>query len=428
MDKRRVFSGLEPYTLNSVKVTERELGHGSYATVLELEYMGLKCAGKKIHKILQSQGNSLSYAENRFETECRLLSEIRHPNIVQFLGVYFEQEAHVPILVMELLHTDLTSYIDQYGILPEEIGYSILSDVALGLHYFHNQIPPIIHRDLSSNNVLLTPNLVAKISDLGVARILDLTPLQVSHVSQTPGTLAYMPPEAMISKPKYDSSIDQFSYGILMIHVLSGQCPEPQIEAIKKEGGQLIPVTEADRRRPFLEIIGYNHPLMDLILKCLDNDPMSRAHSRHMIQALSLVKMTISQQSSSSYINQLDMIKRIEADKLELERQNKQVLNWKKTAEMKAEEIHQLKLAHTSEVEQLKLQLKDMKSQNDLLIEETEAELNELRNKVALYEAQAENKEKKSSKKHHWHSWWMLNKLKRRKWLTCQKLKTRKHR
>ena len=171
-----IFTGFDPYKLNRVKVTNRVLGHGSYATVLELEYMGLKCAGKKIHELLLEQGGA-SYSVRRFEEECRLLSQVRHPNVVQFLGVYFQQGVSTPILVMEFLPTNLTSCIEQYGILPKEISYSILHDVALGLCYLHSQTPPIIHRDLSSNNVLLTLNMTAKISDLGVARILNLTPL-----------------------------------------------------------------------------------------------------------------------------------------------------------------------------------------------------------------------------------------------------------
>ena len=179
MAARGPFIKFVPYKLNGVTVTSRVLGHGSYATVLELEYMGLKCAGKKIHEVLLEQGGA-SYSVRRFEEECRLLSQVRHPNVVQFLGVHFQQEVPAPILVMDFLPTNLTSCIEQYGILPKEISYSILHDVALGLCYLHSQTPPIIHQDLSSNNVLLTPNMTAKISDLGVARILNLTPLQVS--------------------------------------------------------------------------------------------------------------------------------------------------------------------------------------------------------------------------------------------------------
>ena len=183
-----------------MRVTDRELGHGSYATVLELDYMGLKCAGKKLHDVLIRQGDT-SYTVHRFKEEYRLLNHVRHPNIIQFLGVHFCHGDQIPILVMEFLPINLTSCIEQYGILPKEISYSILHEVALGLNYLHGQSPPIIHRDLSSNNVLLTPSMTAKISDLGVARILNLTPGQFTHMTQTPGTPAYMPPEVMIANP-----------------------------------------------------------------------------------------------------------------------------------------------------------------------------------------------------------------------------------
>ena len=240
------FTGLDPYKLTGVTVTDRELGHGSYATVLELEYMGLKCAGKKIHELLLRQGD-VSYSVRRFEEECLLLSQVRHPNIVQFLGIYFQQRVRAPILVMEFLHKNLTSCIENNGILPKDVSYSILHDVALGLCYLHSQTPPIIHRDLSSNNVLLTSNMIAKISDLGVARILNLTPIQVSRMTQTPGTPAYMPPEVMVANPKYDTSVDVFSYGIMMIHVFSGQWPEPQVGPVCTESdGGMIPVSEAE--------------------------------------------------------------------------------------------------------------------------------------------------------------------------------------
>ena len=306
---RATFTGFDPYKLTRVRVTDRELGHGSYATVVELEYMGLKCAGKKIHELLLRQGDT-SYTVRRFEEECRLLSQVRHPNIVQFLGVHFQQTMQAPILVMEFLPTNLTSCIEQFNILPKEVSYSILHDVALGLCYLHGQTPPIIHRDLSSNNVLLTSNMTAKISDLGVARILNLTPLQVSRMTQTPGTPAYMPPEVMVANPKYDTSVDEFSYGTLMIHMFSGQWPEPQVGPSRTEpDGRLIPVTEAERREVFLQAIGNDHPLMDLIQKCIHNHSKSRAHASEIVERLA--EMVV--QFPALYSNQLEMLRQIEA-------------------------------------------------------------------------------------------------------------------
>ena len=104
----------------------------------------------------------------------------------------------------------------------------------------------LIHRDLFQQ---YRSSSSAKISDLGVARILNLTPLQVSPMTQTPGTSAYM----MVADPKYDTSVDEFSYGIMMVHMFSGRWPAPQVGPNRTElDGRLIPVTEAERREAFL--------------------------------------------------------------------------------------------------------------------------------------------------------------------------------
>ena len=310
MDRNLSFDQLEAYKLKDVQVTDRELGHGSYATVLELNYMGLKCAGKKIHDELLKQ-DLTTYGMLRFKEECHLLSQVRHPNIVQFLGVYFQQGVRAPILVMEFLPTNLTSCIERYGILPNEISYSILHDVALGLCYLHSQTLPIVHRDLSSNNVLLTPNMTAKISDLGVARILNLIPLQVNRMTQTPGTPHFMPPEVMIPNPLYDISVDIFSYGIMLIHMFSGLWPEPQVGPNKIEAGKLVPASEAERREVFLRAIGNNHPLMDLILKCISNDPQKRPDVRELERRLAEMML----QFPTSIVNPLELLCPIKAEK-----------------------------------------------------------------------------------------------------------------
>lgn len=280
-----MYTELDSYKLTNVTVTDKELGRGSYATVLEVVYKGQKCAGKKIHEILLLQGIG-SYAVKRFEEECHLLSCLRHPNVVQFIGYYYERNATAPILVMEYLPTNLTSCIESKSILTKETSYSILLDVAKGFSYLHSQVPPIIHRDLSANNVLLTSSMTAKISDLGVAKIVDLTPLQVSRMTQMPGTPAYMPPEVMTASPKYDTSVDVFSYGILMIHVLCGQWPEPQVGQVCTIGDQLVPFSEADRRKVYLASIGDGHPLMELILSCIKNIPHLRPSATRIMDQL----------------------------------------------------------------------------------------------------------------------------------------------
>ena len=296
---------------------------------------------------------------------------------------------------MEFLPTNLTSSIEQYGVLQKEISYSILQDVSLGLHYLHSQTPPIIHRDLSSNNVLLTTNMTAKISDLGVARILNLTPLQVSRMTQTPGTPAYMPPEVMKANPKYDTSVDQFSYGILMIHMFSGRWPEPQEGQTRFEDGKLVPVTEAERREVFLHAIENDHPLMGLILKCIDNHPQTRAHASEIVERLAEMVL----QFPASFANRLEMLRQIEHKEVEkqtlrseseteIRRKEKQIQRMFKEAQRNTFEIERLKMNYSIESTQLQVQVEDLKSQKQQLT----AEVHDLTAQIQRRDSQIEVK------------------------------------
>ena len=143
---------------------------------------GLLCAGKKLHDALVERGNQgAQNMVDKFVEECSLLSELRHPHLVQFLGICFVDTSNLPILVMEYLPYCLDSLLDpeedaERKNIPLALKRSILCDVARGLSYFHSHVPPIIHRDLTAKNVLLTSAMTAKIADLGVARILNLQP------------------------------------------------------------------------------------------------------------------------------------------------------------------------------------------------------------------------------------------------------------
>ena len=251
--------------------------------------------------------------------------------------------------------------------------------------------------------------MTAKISDLGVARILNLTPLQVSRMTQTPGTPAYMPPEVMVANPKYDTSVDEFSYGIMMIHMFSGQWPEPQIGPNRTEpDGRMTPVSEAERREVFLRAIGNDHPLMDLILKCIHNYPKSRAHASEIVGRLAEMVL----QFPASFANRLEMLRQIEADGVEkralteegekkdraVQQRESQISSLREEVQMekeqKSEEIDRLKLAHSTEVEQLRLQVKDAKTKNQYTKPENEAEIVELKYKHSALETQIENKTK----------------------------------
>ena len=300
------------------------MGHGSYAVVKELEYHGLKCVGKKIHGILFESATPHEKEDmlERFAGECELLSGLHHPCIVQFLGVWYEQGSRLPVLVMEYLHTTLSACLERYGILPKEISYGILHDVALGLRYLHERSPPIIHRDLSANNVLLTSNMNAKLSDLGVAKILNLTPARMTQMTQTkaPGTPCYMPPEALTAKPKYTSKIDIYSYGVLIIHTLCGRWPFPgnAFRSDPRNPDTMIPTTEVERRAEYLQEIGNDHPLMAVIRLCLSNAPPQRPEAKALLDRVNTILSTLSQ----PFTNRVEMLQQLQT--LTDENQSKQ--------------------------------------------------------------------------------------------------------
>ena len=302
-----------PFLLDNVRDTGEVVGTGSFGEVRELEVSGLKCVGKKLHRVLYETASPQEKAAvlDRFVQECELLSRLHHPHIVQFLGVWFEQGCELPVLVMEYLHTTLSACLEKYGVLPEEISYGILRDVALGLRYLHERSPPIIHRDLSANNVLLTSDMKAKISDMGVSKILDMTQSQATRFMHTtaPGTPCYMPPEALAAVPQYTTTLDTYSFGVLIIHVLCAKWPVPS-DAFRHDPNdpdELMPVKEVDRRAAYLQTIGTEHPLMALIRRCLSNAPTRRPTAA---EILNQVDTVLSAMPSSS-ANRVELLQEL---------------------------------------------------------------------------------------------------------------------
>ena len=354
-------TALQRYQLHGIRETGIELGRGSFAAVIQVNYKGMRCAAKKIYSILSGQGKRLVA---RFEEECRLLGELRHPNIVQFLGIYFDSDTNLPVLVMEFLPATLTECVERYGRLPAEIGYAILRDVALGLRYLHEQRPRIIHRDLSANNILLTGDMAAKISDLGVAKILQINPAEMKCMTQTPGTQSYMPPEALRPNPRYDVEVDVFSFGVMLVHVLSGQWPLPS-EATRVDPhnpARVIGLSELERRAEYLDIIGRpsdeeGHPLMPLIERCLSNSPNLRPNASELVERMN--EMVILQPLTFS--NRVEMMQRI--DDIQRENETLQTEVSMLEGQLKSEKVaqgeprHQKEMALSVEVEQLRLQL-----------------------------------------------------------------------
>ena len=250
-------------------------GSGSFGSVYQVTVNGFPCIAKRLHDILVSQNVSEGERQSirqRFRKECILLSKLRYPNIVQFIGVHYQKMATDDLtLLMERLYTDLEKCLNAHQNIPLPIQLSILLDVAYGLLYLHSENPPIIHRDVKASNVLLTNDMRAKLADLGVSKILDAHPLSEVIRTVCPGTPGVMPPEALVEKPSYTTKLDDFSFGTLVLHVVNHEFPLP-FEADEFEKGK----QHITKRRIALDKMGENHCLYPLVISCLQDDPEMR--------------------------------------------------------------------------------------------------------------------------------------------------------
>ena len=224
------------FTLNDtaeITSTGEEIGRGAYGRVFKVNYYGTLCAAKEIHSILLESVSrqEMECTKTSFLRECRQCCALRHPNIVQFLGLYYPPSTSqsgsgtkLPVIVMELMDESLRSYVEiaEKGgtIIPYLSKLSILQDVAQGLRYLH-QNPPVVHRDSSPNNILLSAHRVAKISDLGVAKAVKLD--SKNTMTKAPGTSDFMPPEALQGSSKYNALLDIFSYGGISLFMVCQQ-------------------------------------------------------------------------------------------------------------------------------------------------------------------------------------------------------------
>ena len=182
----------------------------------------------------------------------------------------------------------LSKFLESTKDISNHTKYSISFGISLGLQYLHSQTPPIVHRDLTCNNVLLTDTKIAKIADLGVSRIFKLKP-DKQHVSMTanPGNVCHMPPESFSNnksykqRPDHFDKLDIFSFGNVVLHVFTQEFPIPLPHY--DEEGMPLSRTEAERRQHLIDKISFPE-LQKFIIKCLSNKQEMRPSTNDVVR------------------------------------------------------------------------------------------------------------------------------------------------
>ena len=233
-----------------IHMTEHILGRGGWGEVKVATFRGLRVAAKCLHELIISQYNISVFAR-----EMNIAAKVRHPNLLQFIGA---TRVGSPIILCELMPTSLRKELETGPLTRPQI-IKISQDVSSALNYLHLWKPhPILHRDVSSPNVLLEPSgsgqWKGKLSDYGSANLAQ----NISSASVGPGNPFYSAPEAQFPD-NHSPAMDVYSFGVLLVEMILCQPPSP---------------TTAERERQ-AESIRWPS-IKPLVKQCLNRQPTNR--------------------------------------------------------------------------------------------------------------------------------------------------------
>ncbi|XP_019864336.1 PREDICTED: cyclin-dependent kinase 11A-like isoform X2 [Amphimedon queenslandica] len=246
-----------------IEYTKTKLGTGGWAKVTIGKFRGKDVAVKRFYKVLLQQEEQSSHYMELLHREINTMSQLRHPNLLQFIGAVLDHPKGNPMIITEVMDTSLRSAYERKELTTDpgcrSVILSIMRDVAVGLNYLHCLPDPIIHRDVSSANVLLESKghnkWKTKISDFGSANLAH------AAVTAAPGALVYSAPESHAPYGKRQTiKMDSYSYGVLLCEMIT--CRFPKTPGILETLSLQVKVSLPQ--------------LHELIISCINEEPDKR--------------------------------------------------------------------------------------------------------------------------------------------------------
>ena len=251
-------------------ITKEELGRGGWGVIWVGIFREQRVAVKQMYQIIMNPDNL-----KLLHREINTMAQLRHPNLLQFIGAVLDDPSGNPMIITEIMDTSLRNAYETKQLTPdptcEYVLLTIIRDVAVGLNYLHCLPDPIIHRDVSSANVLLESKgphkWKTKISDFGSAN------KACQAVTRGTGAFIYSAPESIPNlidvQKALTTKMDIYSYGVLLCEIMTCRFPD---SSVFQEMLQHV-----RSRAP---------PLYELIISCIKKDPDNRPTIKQVIELL----------------------------------------------------------------------------------------------------------------------------------------------
>ncbi|MBA0783594.1 hypothetical protein Gotri_001288, partial [Gossypium trilobum] len=235
--------------------------------------------------------------EKEFQTEVAmvmLLGRLHHRNLVNLVGYCAEKGQHMLVYVY-MSKGSLAShlYSENHEPLSWNLRVYIALDVARGLEYLHDgAVPPVIHRDIKSSNILLDQSMRARVADFGLSR----EEMVDKHAANIRGTFGYLDPE-YISTRTFTKKSDVYSFGVLLFELIAGRNPlQGLMEYVElaamsteeKDGWEEIADSRLDGKFDVQEL----NEVAALAYKCVNRVPKKRPSMRDIVQVLTRILKT----------------------------------------------------------------------------------------------------------------------------------------
>ncbi|CAN1147185.1 Calcium/calmodulin-regulated receptor-like kinase 1 [Linum perenne] len=259
------------------------IGQGAFGSVYKAQMPTGETVAVKVLATDSKQG------EKEFHTEVMLLGRLHHRNLVNLVGYCSEKGRHILIYVY-MSKGSLSSHLYSENLEPLnwDVRVNIALDVARGLEYLHDgAVPPVIHRDIKSSNILLDRSMRARVADFGLSR----EEMVDRHAANLRGTFGYLDPE-YISTRIFTKKSDVYSYGVLLFEIIACRNPQQglmeyvELAAMNTEGKVGWEEMVDSRLEGKFDVNELNE-VAALAYKCINRVPKKRPSMRDIVQVLS---------------------------------------------------------------------------------------------------------------------------------------------